>query len=310
MTFQAEDEIAAIGALIGAAYGGALSVTASSGPGVALKGEAIGLAVMTELPVVIVNVQRGGPSTGLPTKTEQSDLSQALYGRNGEAPIPVIAARSPGDCFYAAVEALKVASRYMVPVMLLSDGYIANGSEPWPVPDVTKLDRFDVHHPTDPTGFHVYERDPATLARAWAIPGTAGFEHRIGGIEKDSLTGNISYDPANHEKMVHTRAAKIERIAQVAGRRVPRGMVPVNLSRALLNTPGFERLTRSPRAFVDRLATRARYANSGTRALLAAHGVECPAFEDYVGPLVGYVQSRLEARRQRAVEVDVDDPLA
>ncbi len=217
MTFQAEDEIAAMGAVIGAAYGGALSVTASSGPGVALKGEAIGLAVMTELPVVIVNVQRGGPSTGLPTKTEQSDLSQALYGRNGEAPIPVIAARSPGDCFYAAVEALKVASRYMVPVMLLSDGYIANGSEPWPVPDVTKLDRFDVHHPTDPTGFHVYERDPATLARAWAIPGTAGFEHRIGGIEKDSLTGNISYDPANHEKMVHTRAAKIERIAQECG---------------------------------------------------------------------------------------------
>ena len=217
MTFQAEDEIAAMGAVIGAAYGGALSVTASSGPGVALKGEAIGLAVMTELPVVIVNVQRGGPSTGLPTKTEQSDLSQALYGRNGEAPIPVIAARSPGDCFYAAVEALKVASRYMVPVMLLSDGYIANGSEPWPVPDVTKLDRFDVHHPTDPTGYHVYERDPVTMARAWAIPGTAGFEHRIGGIEKDARTGNISYDPANHEKMVHTRAAKIERIAQECG---------------------------------------------------------------------------------------------
>lgn len=217
MTFQAEDEIAAMGAVIGAAYGGALSVTASSGPGVALKGEAIGLAVMTELPVVIVNVQRGGPSTGLPTKTEQSDLSQALYGRNGEAPIPIIAARSPGDCFYAAVEALKVASRYMVPVMLLSDGYIANGSEPWPVPDVTKLDRFDVHHPTDPTGYHVYQRDPATLARAWAIPGTAGFEHRIGGIEKDALSGNISYDPANHEKMVHTRAAKIERIAQECG---------------------------------------------------------------------------------------------
>jgi len=217
MTFQAEDEIAAMGAVIGAAYGGALSVTASSGPGVALKGEAMGLAVMTELPVVIVNVQRGGPSTGLPTKTEQSDLAQALYGRNGEAPMPVIAARSPGDCFYAAVEALKVASRYMVPVMLLSDGYIANGSEPWPVPDVTKLDRFDVHHPTDPTGYHVYERDPATLARAWAIPGTPGFEHRIGGIEKDSVTGNISYDPANHEKMIHTRAAKIERIAQECG---------------------------------------------------------------------------------------------
>ncbi len=217
MTFQAEDEIAAMGAAIGAAYGGALAVTASSGPGIALKGEAIGLGVMTELPVVIINVQRGGPSTGLPTKTEQSDLSQALHGRNGEAPIPVIAARSPGDTFYAAVEALKVATRYMVPVMLLSDGYIANGSEPWPVPDVTAMPRFDVVHPTDPTGFKVYARNPDTLARAWAIPGTAGFEHRIGGIEKDALTGNISYDPANHETMVHTRAAKIARITQEIG---------------------------------------------------------------------------------------------
>jgi 2-oxoglutarate ferredoxin oxidoreductase subunit alpha len=217
LTFQAEDEIAAMGAAIGAAYGGALAVTASSGPGIALKGEAIGLGVMTELPVVIVNVQRGGPSTGLPTKTEQSDLSQALYGRNGEAPIPVIAARSPGDSFYAAVEALKVATRYMVPVMLLSDGYIANGSEPWPVPDVTKLDRFDVNHPSEPAGYHVYQRDPATLARAWAIPGTAGFEHRIGGIEKDSLTGNISYAPDNHERMIHTRADKVARVAQEIG---------------------------------------------------------------------------------------------
>ncbi|MBK9034985.1 MAG: 2-oxoacid:acceptor oxidoreductase subunit alpha [Myxococcales bacterium] len=217
LTFQAEDEIAAIGAALGASFGGALAVTASSGPGIALKGEAIGLGVMTELPLVIVNVQRGGPSTGLPTKTEQSDLDQALHGRNGEAPIPVIAARSPGDCFYAAVEALKIASRYMVPVMLLSDGYIANGSEPWPVPDVTALPRFDVTHRTDPDGYYVYDRDPTTLARAWAVPGSAGLEHRIGGIEKDFLTGNISYEPTNHERMVHVRAEKIARVAQDIG---------------------------------------------------------------------------------------------
>ncbi|MEZ4398979.1 MAG: 2-oxoacid:acceptor oxidoreductase subunit alpha [Kofleriaceae bacterium] len=217
LTFQAEDEIAAIGAAIGAAYGGALAVTASSGPGIALKGEAIGLAVMTELPLVIVNVQRGGPSTGLPTKTEQSDLAQALHGRNGEAPIPIIAARSPGDSFYAAVEALKIATRYMTPVMLLSDGYIANGSEPWPVPDMTRLARFDVAHPTDPTGYFVYKRDEATLARAWPLPGTPGFEHRIGGIEKDFLTGNISYEPTNHERMVKVRADKVARVAQDIG---------------------------------------------------------------------------------------------
>ncbi len=217
LTFQAEDEIAAIGAALGAAYGGALAVTASSGPGIALKGEAMGLGVMTELPLVIINVQRGGPSTGLPTKTEQSDLSQALHGRNGEAPIPVIAASSPGDSFYAAVEALKIATRYMVPVMLLSDGYIANGSEPWPVPDVTAMRRFDVQHRTDPNGFFVYQRNPETLAREWAIPGTPGLEHRIGGIEKDFLTGNISYEPSNHERMVHIRGEKVQRIAQDLG---------------------------------------------------------------------------------------------
>ncbi|HVV88047.1 MAG TPA: 2-oxoacid:acceptor oxidoreductase subunit alpha [Kofleriaceae bacterium] len=214
LTFQAEDEIAAIGAAIGAAYGGAIAVTASSGPGIALKGEGIGLAVMTELPLVIVNVQRGGPSTGLPTKTEQSDLSQALYGRNGEAPIPVIACRSPGDCFYAAIEAMRVAVRYMVPVMLLSDGYIANGSEPWLVPNVNDLPPMHVENRTDPEGYFVYQRDPSTLARAWVVPGTPGMEHRIGGIEKDALTGNISYEPNNHERQVKTRAEKVQRVTQ------------------------------------------------------------------------------------------------
>jgi 2-oxoglutarate ferredoxin oxidoreductase subunit alpha len=217
MTFQAEDEIAAMGAALGAAYGGSIAVTASSGPGIALKGEAIGLGIMTELPVVILNIQRGGPSTGLPTKTEQSDLSQALYGRNGESPMPVLAAKSPGDTFYCAIEAVKIATRYMVPVMLLSDGYIANGSEPWPLPNLATLPRFDVMHRTDPNSYFVYERDPRTLARAWVIPGTPGLEHRIGGIEKDALTGNISYAPDNHEKQTHVRAEKIARIAQDIG---------------------------------------------------------------------------------------------
>ena len=214
MTFQAEDEIAAMGAALGAAYGGSVAVTASSGPGIALKQEAIGLGVMTELPVVIVNVQRGGPSTGLPTKTEQSDLFQAIYGRNGEAPIPVVACKSPGDSFYAAIEAVKIATRYMCPVMLLSDGYIANGSEPWPVPDIKSLQPFPVEHRSDPNGYLVYQRNPSTLARDWVIPGTPGLEHRIGGIEKDFLTGNISYEPSNHERQVRVRAEKVERVAQ------------------------------------------------------------------------------------------------
>ena len=217
LTFQAEDEIAAIGAALGGAYGGSVAVTASSGPGIALKGEAIGLGVMTELPLVIINVQRGGPSTGLPTKTEQSDLYQAIYGRNGESPIPVIAAKSPGDTFYCAIEAVKVATKYMVPVMLLSDGYIANGSEPWPLPNLTALPRFDVKHRTDPKDYFVYQRDPNTLAREWVIPGTPGLEHRIGGIEKDALTGNISYAPENHEKQTYVRAEKIARVAQECG---------------------------------------------------------------------------------------------
>jgi 2-oxoglutarate/2-oxoacid ferredoxin oxidoreductase subunit alpha len=172
---------------------------------------------MTELPVVILNIQRGGPSTGLPTKTEQSDLSQSLFGRNGESPLPVLAAKSPGDTFYCAIEAVKIATRYMVPVILLSDGYIANGSEPWPLPNLTALPRFDVIHRTDPTGYFVYQRDERTLARSWVIPGTPGLEHRIGGIEKDALTGNISYAPENHEKQTKIRQEKIDRIAQDIG---------------------------------------------------------------------------------------------
>ncbi|MDX2089134.1 MAG: 2-oxoacid:acceptor oxidoreductase subunit alpha [Kofleriaceae bacterium] len=217
LTFQAEDEIAAMGAALGAAFGGSIAVTASSGPGIALKGEAMGLGVMTELPVVILNIQRGGPSTGLPTKTEQSDLSQSLFGRNGESPLPVLAAKSPGDTFYCAIEAVKIATRYMVPVILLSDGYIANGSEPWPLPNISSLPRFDVLHRTDPNGYFVYERDPRTLARAWVVPGTPGLEHRIGGIEKDALTGNISYAPENHEKQTKIRQEKVDRIAQDIG---------------------------------------------------------------------------------------------
>ncbi|HEY4179841.1 MAG TPA: 2-oxoacid:acceptor oxidoreductase subunit alpha [Kofleriaceae bacterium] len=217
MTFQAEDEIAAMGAALGAAFGGSIAVTASSGPGIALKGEAMGLGVMTELPVVILNIQRGGPSTGLPTKTEQSDLSQSLFGRNGESPLPVLAAKSPGDTFYCAIEAVKIATRYMTPVILLSDGYLANGSEPWMLPNLSALPRFDVKHRTDPKDYFVYERDPKTLARAWVIPGTPGLEHRIGGIEKDALTGNISYAPENHEKQTHVRQEKVDRVAQDIG---------------------------------------------------------------------------------------------
>jgi len=217
LTFQAEDEIAAMGAALGAAYGGSIAVTASSGPGIALKGEAMGLGVMTELPVVILNIQRGGPSTGLPTKTEQSDLLQSLFGRNGESPMPVLAAKSPGDTFYCAIEAVKIATRYMVPVILLSDGYLANGSEPWALPNLSSLPRFDVTHRTDPENYFVYERDPETLARAWVIPGTPGLEHRIGGIEKDALTGDISYAPENHEKQTYVRQAKVDRIAQDIG---------------------------------------------------------------------------------------------
>jgi 2-oxoglutarate/2-oxoacid ferredoxin oxidoreductase subunit alpha len=216
-TFQAEDEIAGIGAAIGASFGGALGVTTTSGPGVSLKSEAIGLAVMIELPLVVVDVQRGGPSTGLPTKTEQSDLLQAMFGRNGEAPVPVIAPKSPGDCFDAALEAARIAVTYRTPVILLSDGYLANGAEPWAVPSVADLPAIRVDFATQPNGengeFLPYLRDPDTLARPWAIPGTAGMQHRVGGLEKADETGNISYDPANHEFMTLTRQAKIDGIA-------------------------------------------------------------------------------------------------
>ncbi|GAA3124943.1 2-oxoacid:acceptor oxidoreductase subunit alpha [Nonomuraea sp. NPDC049419] len=212
-TFQAEDEIAGVGAALGAAFGGALGVTTTSGPGVALKAETVGLAVTTELPLIVVDVQRAGPSTGMPTKTEQTDLLMALFGRNGESPVPVVAPMSPSDCFDAAVEAARIAVKYRTPVMLLSDGYLANGSEPWRLPEVSELPDISQPFTTEPNGddgaFLPFKRDTETLARPWAIPGTAGLEHRIGGIEKADGTGNISYDPDNHDLMVRTRAAKI-----------------------------------------------------------------------------------------------------
>ena len=220
-TFQAEDEIAAIGSAIGASYAGFIGVTTTSGPGVALKSESIGLAVSLELPLVIIDVQRGGPSTGLPTKTEQADLLQAMYGRNGEAPVPVVAPQSPADCFDAAIEAVRIATTYRTPVFLLSDGYLANGSEPWRVPDVTTLPDLhvkfaDATNHTMPDGTEVFwpfKRDPETLARPWAIPGVEGLEHRIGGIEKADGSGSISYDPANHDFMTRIRQAKVDGIA-------------------------------------------------------------------------------------------------
>ncbi|MFM7596921.1 MAG: 2-oxoacid:acceptor oxidoreductase subunit alpha [Actinomycetota bacterium] len=220
ITFQAEDEIAGIGAALGAAYGGALAVTTTSGPGIALKSETIGLAVSLELPLIVVDVQRGGPSTGLPTKTEQSDLLQAMFGRNGEAPVPIVAPRSPGDCFDAALEAARIAVTYRTPVLLLSDGYLTNGSEPWPVPDAASLPVIEPGFATEPNHdgeFWPYLRDPETLARPWAVPGTAGLEHRIGGLEKADGTGNISYDPDNHDHMVRLRQAKVDAIARSIG---------------------------------------------------------------------------------------------
>jgi 2-oxoglutarate ferredoxin oxidoreductase subunit alpha len=213
VTFQAEDEIAGICSAIGAAFGGALGLTTTSGPGMALKTEAIGLAVMTELPLVIVNVQRGGPSTGLPTRVEQADLLQAIYGRPGECPVPVLAARSPADCFDCAIEAFRIAIKYMTPVILLSDGGIGTSAEPWRIPTVESLPRLEVKYRTDPEDFRVYERDE-NLARAWVRPGTPGLEHRIGGLEKDFLSGDISTDAANHQRMVEVRAAKVARVAQ------------------------------------------------------------------------------------------------
>jgi 2-oxoglutarate ferredoxin oxidoreductase subunit alpha len=213
-TFQAEDEIAAVGAVIGAAFGGGIGLCATSGPGLALKSEGIALAVMAELPIVIFDIQRGGPSTGLPTKTEQADLMQALYGRNSECPVVVIAPATPGDCFFVAYEAIRIAVKYMVPVIVLSDGYLANGAEPWLIPDPKVLPDIDVHFRTDPEGFHPYQREEATLARPWVRPGTPGLEHRIGGLEKQDVTGNVSYDPDNHDLMVRLRAEKVRRVAQ------------------------------------------------------------------------------------------------
>ncbi|MEO1496087.1 MAG: 2-oxoacid:acceptor oxidoreductase subunit alpha [Planctomycetota bacterium] len=215
VTFQAEDEIAAMTATIGASFAGAMAVTASSGPGIALKGEAFGLAVMMELPMIVINVQRGGPSTGLPTKTEQSDLYQSMYGRNGECPMPIISASSPGDCFEVAQEAWRLATRYMTPVFLMTDGYIANGSEPWQIPKAADLPKIEITHPGTPEDgdtFLPYERNER-LARPWALPGTPGLEHRLGGLEKQDGTGNVSYDPSNHEGMIHTRAKKVANIA-------------------------------------------------------------------------------------------------
>jgi len=223
ITFQAEDEIAAITSAIGATYAGALGITSTSGPGMALKTEALGLAVAVELPLVICDIQRGGPSTGLPTKTEQADLLQALYGRNSEAPIPILAPSSPGDCFWVALEASRIAIKYMVPVIILSDGYLANGAEPWPIPAVADLPEIPVHFEKNPQDFQPYRRNPDTLARPWAIPGTPGLEHRIGGLEKQDVTGNVNYEPLNHERMVRLRAAKVAAIVQDVPDVVPAG---------------------------------------------------------------------------------------
>ena len=214
-TFQAEDEIAAACSMIGAAFGGALAVTTSSGPGISLKGEAMGLAMILELPMIIINVQRGGPSTGLPTKTEQSDLLQVMYGRNGESPLPILATCTPSDCFDVAIEAWRIAVRFSVPVIILSDGYIANGAEPWLIPDLDKMARIEVNHPGPSESgeqFLPYQRDER-LARPWALPGTKGLMHRLGGLEKEDLTGNVSYDPDNHQHMIETRAQKVKNIA-------------------------------------------------------------------------------------------------
>ncbi len=216
-TVQAEDEIAAVCAAIGAAYGGSMAVTSSSGPGIALKAEAMGLAVMIELPLLVIDVQRGGPSTGLPTKTEQADLMQLFYGRNGEAPLPILAASSPGDCFHTAIEAWRIATKFMVPVVILSDGYIANGAEPWLIPNLDELDQIKVEHPQaakDGQPFLPYARNEL-LARPWAIPGTPGLMHRVGGLEKQDGTGNVSYDAENHQRMMHIRAQKVANVASI-----------------------------------------------------------------------------------------------
>jgi len=230
-TFQAEDEIAAVCSAIGASFAGQIGLTGTSGPGVALKQEAIGLAVMTELPLVIINVQRGGPSTGLPTKTEQADLFQAVWGRNGECPAIVIAPATPADCFHMAIEAVRLAFKYMSPVFYLSDGYLANGAEPWAIPEIASLPKIEVKFANDPANFMPYSRDPETLARPYAIPGTPGLEHRIGGIEKQHITGNVNYDPENHHLMVRLRQEKVDRVVndipliEVAGEKTGKVLV-------------------------------------------------------------------------------------
>jgi 2-oxoglutarate ferredoxin oxidoreductase subunit alpha len=223
VTFQAEDEIAAVTSAIGAAYGGSLAITTTSGPGMALKMEAIGLAIAIELPLVICNIQRGGPSTGLPTKTEQADLFQAIFGRNSEAPLPVLAAATPGDCFWVALEASRIALKYMVPVIVLSDGYLANGAEPWRIPDLKELPEIPVTFRKELEGFQPYSRDAQTLARPWAVPGTPGLEHRVGGLEKQETTGNVNYEALNHERMVQLRARKVELVVQDVPDVVPAG---------------------------------------------------------------------------------------
>ncbi|MGZ6260713.1 MAG: 2-oxoacid:acceptor oxidoreductase subunit alpha, partial [Candidatus Limnocylindrales bacterium] len=212
-TFQAEDEIAAIGSAIGASYGGALGLTGTSGPGLALKSEALNLAVMVEFPLVVVDVQRAGPSTGMPTKTEQADLLQAIFGRNGDSPVPVVAPATPGECFDMAIEAWRIALRHMTPVVYLSDGFLATGAEPWRIPDLADLPDLRVVNAVDPSLFHAYARDPETLARPWALPGTPGLEHRIGGLEKADVSGNVSYDPENHHRMTMLRMEKVARVA-------------------------------------------------------------------------------------------------
>jgi 2-oxoglutarate ferredoxin oxidoreductase subunit alpha len=228
-TFQAEDEIAAMGSVIGAAFGGALAATATSGPGIALKSEGMNLAVVLELPMLIVDVQRGGPSTGLPTKTEQTDLLQVLYGRNGESPMPVLAAATAGDCFDMTIQAFRIAVRYMTPVVLLSDGYIANSSEPWKIPDPEAIGAFAVEYRTDPEGYQPYLRDPETLARPWVVPGTPGMEHRIGGLGKQDTTGNVSYTPQDHERIVAVRAQKVAGIADFIPEQDVFGPAPAEL---------------------------------------------------------------------------------
>ncbi len=229
-TFQAEDEIAAVASAIGAAFGGHLAMTASSGPGIALKSEAINLAHMVELPLVIADIQRAGPSTGMPTKTEQGDLLQCMFGRNSDSACAIVAPATPGDCFYTAIEAFRLATTFMTPVFFLSDGYLANGSEPWKIPSANDLERLTITHPTDPEDFAPYKRDPGTLARPWAIPGTPGLEHRLGGLEKEDITGNVNYDPLNHEHMTRLRNEKIARIANY----IPQQEVHGNLEGELL----------------------------------------------------------------------------